>query len=110
MNAVGLFFGKLPSSAAEDIYVGQMKPVQYPKGIETLIGIGMTLYHLYFLCPTSLLIVSKISQQVVHTIEFEKRQGYEMIGLVFDDQTHSFFAWSKKFIYQVVVEHEERDV
>lgn len=110
MNAVGLFFGKLPSKASEDIYVSQMKPVQYPRGIETLIGIGMTSYHLYFLCPTSLLIISKISQQVVHTIEFEKRQGYEMIGMLFYEQSHSFFAWSHKFIYQIVVEHEDRDV
>ena len=110
MNAVGLFFGKMPSSSAEDFYVGQMKPVQYPRGIDTLIGIGMTSYHLYFLCPTSLLVVSKISQQVVHTIEFEKRQGYEMIGLVFDELTHSFFGWSNKFVYQIVVEHEEKDV
>lgn len=110
MNAVGLFFGKLPSSAAEDTYVGQMKPVQYPRGIETLVGIGMTNYHLYFLCPTSLLIVSKISQQVVHTIEFEKRQGYEMIGIHFDERTHSFFAWSYKFVYQILVENEGRDV
>lgn len=110
MNAVGLFFGKMPTSLTEEIYVGQMKPVQYPKGIDTLIGIGMTSYHLYFLCPTSLLIVSKISQQVVHTIEFEKKQGYEMIGLLFDEQTHSFFGWSNKFVYQIVVEHEEKDV
>ena len=110
MNAVGLFFGKLPSNASEEIYVGQMKPVQYPQSIGTLIGIGMTSYHLYFLSPHSLLIISKISQQVVHKIEFEKRQGYEMIGLIFDEQTHSFFGWSQKFVYQIVVEHEERDV
>ncbi|OMJ72350.1 hypothetical protein SteCoe_29243 [Stentor coeruleus] len=110
MNGLGLFFGKLPSTASEEIYVGQMKPVQYPKGIDTLIGIGMTQYHLYFLCPSSLFVVSKISQQIVHSIEFEKRQGYEMIGMMFDDQTHSFYAWSHKFVYQVSIDNEERDV
>jgi hypothetical protein len=110
MNAVGLFFGKLPATATEDVYVGQMKPVQYPRGIDSLIGIGMTSYHLYFLCPSSLLVISKISQQVVHTIEFEKRQGYEMVGICFDEQTHSFFVWSNKFVYQIQVENEERDV
>ena len=110
MNSVGLFFGKLPVSAAEEVYVGQMKPVQCPKGVEYIVGIGMSNYHLYFLGPTSLQVVSKISQQVVHTIEFEKRQGYEMIGLSFDDRTHSFFAWSQRFIYQIVIEQESRDV
>lgn len=110
MNAVGLFFGNLPKSAYDEIYVGQMKPIQYPKGIDSLIGIGMTMYHLYFLSPSSLLVVSKISQQVVHTVEFEKRVGYEMIGIVFDERSHSFFAWSHKFIYQVVVEREDRNV
>ena len=92
MNAVGLFFGTFPLNSSEEIYVGQMKPIQYPLRNDPLIGIGMTSYHLYFLSATSLLVVSKISQQVVHIIEFEKKQGYEMIGLSFDEQTHSFFA------------------
>jgi hypothetical protein len=110
MNAVGLFFGKLPNSAAEEIFVGQMKPVQCPKGIEYLVGIGMTNYHLYFLGSSSLQVVSKISQQVVHTIDFEKRQGYEMIGITFDERTHSLFAWSHRFIYQIIIDQESRDV
>ena len=110
MNSVGMFFGSLPKSAYDEIYVGLMKPIQRPKRIETLVGIGMTSYHLYFLGTFNLVIVSKISQQVVHTIDFEKRSGYEMVGMVFDERSHSFFAWSHKFIYQIVIEQEDRDV
>ena len=109
MNALGMFFNNLPSSTSEDLYVEEMIPLQNPK-TDLLIGIGVTKYHLYFLNQNTLYVVAKITQQIVHTIEFEKRQGYEMIGMIFDQQSHSFFIWSYRFIYQIVIENEQKDV
>ena len=84
MNAIGMFFSNLPSSSSEELYVDQMIPLQSPKGTDTLIGVGITKYHLYFLHQNALYIVAKVTQQIVHTIEFEKRQGYEMVGIIFN--------------------------
>ena len=110
MNGVGMFFSNLPASSSEKLYVEHMTPLQNPKGIENVVAIGITKHHLYFLNQSALYIISKITQQVVHTIEFEKRQGYELVGMVFHQQSHSFFVWSFRFIYQIVVEQEEKDV
>lgn len=110
MNAVGVCLGNLPSSASEKLFVDQLTPLQNPKPNDNLIGVGVTKHHVYFFAPFAITIVAKINQKVVHTIDFEKRQGYEIVGVTFDQQSHSFFVWSFRFIYQIVVEHEEKDV
>lgn len=110
MSALGLFYGTLPSSSSEELYVEKILPLPNPKGNSQLIGIGITQHHLYFLNSSDLYIISKITQKVVHTIEFEKRQGYEINGMQFDHQSNSFFVWSFRHIYQIIIENENLNV
>jgi hypothetical protein len=130
MSGAGMFFANMPSSFSEKLYVDQLIPLEISnrpmdllvgpastratfevsRESEVLVGIGITKEHVYFFTAHKMSVVSKITQKVVHTIEFEKRQGYEIIGVYFEPISHSFFAWSNRFIYQVLVENEESDV
>ena len=111
MSGAGLMYGKFARHAGEELFVREMKTMPYPdRGNEKVLGIGMTAYHVYFLYSDCLMVLSKLNQQVIHSIEYESRPGYSMQGILFDPQTHSFFAWSNRFIYQILVNNEDRDV
>ncbi len=111
MCGVGLLYGKYPETSRDNLYVQQLTTISFEaKNNERLIGIAMTNHHVYFLTNDSLQIVSKFTQRPVHTIVFETRAGYYMQGITFDPETHSLFAWSNRFIYQILVDNEDRDV
>lgn len=130
MSGAGMFYAKMPSSSSDKLYVEQLTPLEnssrpmdllvgpastratfeVSRESEQLVGIGITKEHVYFFTPHKMNVFSKITQKVVHSIEFEKRQGYEIIGVYFEQASHSFFAWSNRFVYQILVENEDRDV
>jgi len=111
----GLMHGKLlPSASDESQFIKSLSTLPYPpRGKdEKPVGIGITAHHLYLLYPDLLLIYSKLNQRLVHTHPFETRSGYgfDMKGLVFDPTSQSFFAWNNRFVHQIVIENEKRDV
>ena len=128
MCGAGMFFANMPSSFSDKLYVDQLTPLENsarpsdpPAGparaafegsrdSEQLVGIGITKEHVYFFTQHKMNVFSKITQKVVHSIEFEKRQGYEIVGVFFEQLSNSFFAWSNRFVYQILVENEDRDV
>lgn len=113
LNATGLMYGKFVSSAVEDIFVSKMVPVPFPPSIfsiEEIIGIGITAYYCYFLLKKTLLVYSKLSQDLVHKVEFDLRGGAELKGIFFDLETHSLVIYSNRFVYKVQVENEKKDV
>lgn len=88
-----------------------MKPVAYPEGpSQVLVGVAMSFYYLYFLYPSSLSMMSKLTQQIVHTIEFDSRNGQIMIGILYNANSHSLFVWSNKLVYQLVIDKEETEI
>ena len=113
LSATGLMYGKFASLGVEDIFVGKMVPVPFPPSItsiEEIVGIGITAYYCYFLLKKQLLIYSKLSQELVHKVEFDLRTGSDLKGIFFDLDTHSLVVWSNRFVYKIVVENETKDV
>ena len=111
----GLMHGRLiPPQSEDSQFIKSLMTLPYPpRGKdEQPVAVGITAHHLYLLYPDLLLIYSKLNQRLVHTHSFETRSGYgfDMKGLVFDPTSQSFFAWNNRFVHQILIENEQRDV
>lgn len=112
MSGAGIMHGRFPATASEDLQVKQLTQIPYPKKTPTEqpVATAVSAHHAYTLYPTYLAVISKLSLRQVHTINFETRQGYDMIGAFFEQNSHSLFVWSRRFIYQIMIDNEDRDV
>ena len=64
------------------------------------VSVGISEYHLFFLYPDNLTVISKITKEMVFSGDFKPTE--DMKGLLVDWSTCTMWAYSTRGVYRVI--------
>ena len=75
-----------------------------------MLGMAMSQHHTYFLYEDTLAIISKLTNEAVFQITFDLKSNDKCVGLAFESSSESVFVSTNRFVYQILINQEDRDV